>query len=88
LHSRYFLVKVENEYTEFSPVNVDVPQAGVLGPLLHLLYTADLPTSPESTKATFADNTAVIATDNDPEIASHKLQTSLLTIQYWPKKGE
>jgi hypothetical protein len=48
-----------------------------------VLYTADLPTSPESTTATFADDTAVVATDSDPAIASQKLQTELLAIQNW-----
>jgi hypothetical protein len=37
-------------------------------------YTANLPTSPESTTATIADDTVVAATDSDPAIASHKLQ--------------
>jgi hypothetical protein len=37
--------------------------------------TADLPTSPDSFTATFADDTAVVATDSDPATASQKLQT-------------
>jgi hypothetical protein len=37
--------------------------------------------SPESTTATFADDTAVVAVDSDPAIASQKLQTNLLAIQ-------
>jgi hypothetical protein len=34
----------------------------------------------------FADDTAVIATDNDPAVASSELQTNLLAIQSWLAK--
>jgi hypothetical protein len=50
-----------------------------------MLNTADLPTSSESTTAIFAV-VAVVATDSDPALASHKLQTDLLVIQNSFKK--
>jgi hypothetical protein len=37
------------------------------------MYNADLPTSPTATIVTFVDDTAVLATDSDPVVASQKL---------------
>jgi hypothetical protein len=55
----------------------------VLGPLLYLLYTADLPTTNNTTIATFADDTALLATDSDPALASQQLQYHPDLLQEW-----
>jgi hypothetical protein len=65
LHRKHFLIKVETKYTELSSVKARVFQGSVLRLLLYLLYTADLPTSPESITVTFANDTAVLTTDSD-----------------------
>jgi hypothetical protein len=49
------------------------------------LYTADLPTIRQTTVATFADDTAVLASHSDPKIASNLFQKNLDKIQNWLK---
>jgi hypothetical protein len=87
LHSRQFLVKVESEYTALLPINAGVHGSSVLGTVLCLTYTANLPTSQESITALFGEDTAVLL-DCDSAIAPQKLQTKLLAFQYRFKIGE
>jgi hypothetical protein len=80
------LVKIENEYSSLFPIHAGIPQGIVLGFLLYFLFTADRSTSPETSTATFTDDTAVLASDTNPAIATSKLQTHLLAIQNWLTK--
>jgi hypothetical protein len=58
----------------------------VLGTLLYLLYTADLPTNNNTTKATSADDTALLATNIDPALASQQQHYHLGLLQEWCDK--
>jgi len=45
-----------------------VPQRSTLGPLLYVLHTSDLPIFRETSLGTFADDTAIFATHEDPKV--------------------
>ena len=61
LAQRLFWVKQGDAYSVLKKIKARVPQGSVLGPVLYLLYTSDLPKLENSTVATFADDTAILA---------------------------
>jgi hypothetical protein len=83
LHTRFFQVKYNDSYCTCHEVLSGVPQGSVIGPLLYLVFTADLPTTDHTTIATFADDTGLLATHSDPLVASQHLQTHLDLLQEW-----
>jgi len=86
LLQRTFRVKFGEVVTQLRDINSEVPQRSVLGSVLYLLYTADLPVALDTITATYTDDTAVLAADKDHIEASQRLQESLFYIQIWLKK--
>jgi hypothetical protein len=67
-------------------IHSGVLQGRMLGPLLYLLRTSDLPTSRETTLGKFANDTTIFPTHEGPMIASPNPQEHLHIIQKWLKK--
>lgn len=86
LSGRMFFVKQNNDFSQIYEINAGVPQGSVLGPLLYLLYTSDLPIGPNTTIATFADDTAIMASNENPIYASNMIQWNLSQIEHWLRK--
>ena len=86
LLNRKFLVKYNSASTSLHEIYAGVPQGSVLGPVLYLIFTADLPTSNYVKLSTFADDTAILAIHQNPTIASRNLQEHLDKIEAWLTK--
>jgi hypothetical protein len=86
LNERQFETKFNVETSSRFHIHSGVPQGSILGSLLYVLYTSDLPTARETTLGIFADDTAIFATHEDPMIASLNLHDHLHIIEKWLKK--
>lgn len=85
---RLFRIKQEDEYSALKHIKAGVPQGSVLGPVLFLLYTNDLPQNEETTVATFADDTAVLAVGKTLQEVTEKLQRTVNDISNWTNKWQ
>jgi hypothetical protein len=66
LSAREFRIRVNEEVSSNVTIQSGVPQGSVLGPILYVLFTADLPTNIHTTTGTFADDTVILACHDDP----------------------
>jgi hypothetical protein len=78
--------KFNGETSSRFHIHSGVTQGSILGPLLYVLYTFDLPTSRETTLGTFPDDTAIFASHEDLTITSLNLQEHLHIFEKWLKK--
>jgi hypothetical protein len=83
---RMFRVRQGETYSDLKSIKAGVPQGSVLGPILYVLFTYDLPEIPGVTSATFADDTANLAVAKTVEESTTKLKKSSDLISEWTKK--
>lgn len=86
LSERQFYVKVNNEISQIYNINAGVPQGSVLGPILYTIFTSDMPFSDNVLIATYADDTALLASSTCPIEASNIVQRELNEIEIWLNK--
>lgn len=70
-------MKYDSTYSSFRKIAAGIPQNSVLGPMLYLLYIDDIPKTSGVKVATFADYTAILATEDDNISSTRKLQRNI-----------
>ena len=83
LSSRTFAIKIKDTYSEVKDIKAVVSQGSVLGPILYTLYTANIPTTTNSTVLTFADDTSILVRHTNPETTVKLLQGHITKIEKW-----
>jgi hypothetical protein len=73
-------------YSELKLIKAGVPQGSVLESGSYLLYINDVPTTLNSTMATFADDTAVMALGETVENSTRKLQSPVYKVAIWTEE--
>jgi hypothetical protein len=85
ISERYFRIKQEEAYSDLRKIQAGVPQGSVLGPILYLLYTSDLPMLEQNVVATFADDIAIMVIGDNNSESTEKLQTAVTKVQCWTR---
>lgn len=83
LSDRYFTVCQGSSYSNYFPVLAGVPQGSILAPLLYSIYTSDIPLSPDTLLASYADDTVILSSSRCSAQASNVLQQHVHHLENW-----
>ena len=86
LYERQFQVHYGEAVSNIQPISAGVPQGSVLGPILYVLYTADIPTPRGTSVANFADDTALLSANQEYDVATQSLQGAVNEVAEWGRK--
>lgn len=85
LENRSFTVRQGNSFSSKFNITAGVPQGSDLAHDLYNIFTADIPRTPNTLLAAFANDTALLSSSNDILIAAHNLQCHTSLIEAWCK---
>jgi len=83
LSNRQYSVRINDSASNLKSISAGVPQGSKLGPILFNLYVSDIPQSPRTQIALFADDTTIFTESRNIEAISSNLQDHLNTLSHW-----
>lgn len=83
LHRRKFKAKIGSSTSTEKQYTAGVPQGSLLAPTLFNIYVSDMPKSPRTDLALYADDTAVYTSSRSPTLVCKYLQQALDDLTEW-----
>ena len=83
LRDRTTVVKIDGKYSSENKTKKGVPQGSLLSPYLYLMYSNDLKNYLTCIYYLFADDTLLITSHKDPEIARREMEREIRKLQQW-----
>lgn len=83
----FFYEHEETLSTSFE-INSGVPQGSILGPLLYIIYSSDIPGNLSTTIALVEDDVSLFSRNGNTTTASENLQQHLYDFKNWHQNGD
>ena len=83
LRNRKQYVSIYHKTSSEKLVEHGIPQGSILGPLLFLIYVNDLPSAMQTVPRFFADDTALLTTENSVDNLQHLTNSELSRVSNW-----
>jgi len=84
LNNSTFRVKLKTTFSSTQNILAGIPQGSDIAPFLYSMFTADIPTTDNTLIGTYADDTAILSSSQDPP-RSKPLQNHLNSLSHWFK---